>query len=1062
MLKRIALIILMLLGIFVNRASAVEVTCLDPSDRAFTRGTGEPVTETVTFPGVIGPALLKIYNGANDDTNEKVSSTMISLNGVNVTTPEMFNQNVDYVEIEVQLLEGENELAVQLKSKPGGTVRVGVYQEIDAEAAAFIGPEGGALLIERPNSPLENLKLVIPEGALIEKKLISINSPSFIPSLPEDYSLEYILELQPTSLQFIKSIQLIVPSRGATNKLFYYYDETTNDWVLVPTLFDEYLNCFIVDIEHFSIYGVIEWLACVNPDNPLSVNCPHFPECSLVKYKIIGLNTDFHDSIKRAFSTWEKSLGNKLRFIEEENISEEVDIEIKSNKDLPWSECKRIFARTSKISHKIEFNINELLTNDYIWTSSSCKLAENQISIEEVALHEIGHALGLAHRCNVSEYDEKCDKYFCPRCKNNNPVMAKTTPRDIERDPCVDLNYIDEINIADIYNVTTSCVDADDDGSPAYHDCNDNDKFIYPKASEICDTQDNQCPGDIGYGDIDEGCNPETIISNAGIVIDGLFDDWSEIPPIALSPVGCEEESCPEGTDIKSLKLAKNENTLYFLFETWTPLDTTGEVGYRLWFDNNKNGQLDGDPEDRQISTYYLDGNYDISCQKMDGESILLNNSIAMGSGNFIEGQVDACGLGLSNEFHLSSGTHSQISLDNFDRFPAVNNVNANGIVDNCVIVPEIEVNGFSFYFENDFYIALFADDPDGLVDSIIVTGPGIIGSIPLVYEAYSPGEWANASHSNLGSIPPVAPATYTFEISLKEDGTPPFTQETVIERFIEQTATNLQPAGAAFGDITFTWTGVDEPDFIYSIGLFNESDDFIKVWSPPSNTSEPFFPYDGPPLIPGNYYEYRVAAQDKYGNESNALEHFIYEPDPQVSSTSGTRCIEELIQTGWGFTPDGLVELHFRRPDDSQSPTIIVQAGQDGMYDHAWPIPSDAAIGTYQHWAVDLTTEISTPVVNYEITPLAPKVSSTSGTRGVDTLHQSGWDFAPNGLAELHFRRPDGSLSPTTIESIDIDGTFEHVWPIPSDAGPGIYQYWAVDLTCGATSAEVNYEIWP
>lgn len=38
-------------------------------------------------------------------------------------------------------------------------------------------------------------------------------------------------------------------------------------------------------------------------------------------------------------------------------------------------------------------------------------------------------------------------------------------------------------------------------------DCNDNNPFVFPGATEICDDGiDNQCPGDPGYGAIDEGC----------------------------------------------------------------------------------------------------------------------------------------------------------------------------------------------------------------------------------------------------------------------------------------------------------------------------------------------------------------------------------------------------------------------------------------------------------------------------------------------------------------------------------------------------------------------------
>ncbi len=39
-------------------------------------------------------------------------------------------------------------------------------------------------------------------------------------------------------------------------------------------------------------------------------------------------------------------------------------------------------------------------------------------------------------------------------------------------------------------------------------DCDDMDDTVYPGATEICgDGIDNQCPGDDGYGEVDEGCN---------------------------------------------------------------------------------------------------------------------------------------------------------------------------------------------------------------------------------------------------------------------------------------------------------------------------------------------------------------------------------------------------------------------------------------------------------------------------------------------------------------------------------------------------------------------------
>ena len=43
-------------------------------------------------------------------------------------------------------------------------------------------------------------------------------------------------------------------------------------------------------------------------------------------------------------------------------------------------------------------------------------------------------------------------------------------------------------------------------------DCDDSTPHIYPDARELCDGVDNQCPGDTGHGEIDEGCAPMALI----------------------------------------------------------------------------------------------------------------------------------------------------------------------------------------------------------------------------------------------------------------------------------------------------------------------------------------------------------------------------------------------------------------------------------------------------------------------------------------------------------------------------------------------------------------------
>lgn len=105
-------------------ATAGTFTPFGPQN--YVRGSGAPVTETGTFT-VLNPATqytLKAFNGGlvNDQT-ELVSSTVVTVNGVQVLGESNFNQNVREVDVPV-VLQGSNTISVQVRGQPGGTLTI--------------------------------------------------------------------------------------------------------------------------------------------------------------------------------------------------------------------------------------------------------------------------------------------------------------------------------------------------------------------------------------------------------------------------------------------------------------------------------------------------------------------------------------------------------------------------------------------------------------------------------------------------------------------------------------------------------------------------------------------------------------------------------------------------------------------------------------------------------------------------------------------------------------------------------------------------------------------------
>ena len=110
-------------------AFAGSFTAFGP--QSFVRASGTPVVETGSF-SVNNPNTtytLQIQNGSLEDSvNELVSSSIISINGLQVVGPDEFSQNITYIEKEVTL-SASNTFSVELRGKPGGTISISIAGE---------------------------------------------------------------------------------------------------------------------------------------------------------------------------------------------------------------------------------------------------------------------------------------------------------------------------------------------------------------------------------------------------------------------------------------------------------------------------------------------------------------------------------------------------------------------------------------------------------------------------------------------------------------------------------------------------------------------------------------------------------------------------------------------------------------------------------------------------------------------------------------------------------------------------------------------------------------------
>ncbi len=130
--------LVLFISIGLHSLFAGEVTFFGP--KQYTRSTGKPVTGTDTFicpPGYAGPGFtLRVIDG-NSQGNNRISSGVIKVNGLEVIGPAGFNQNVGSIVRTIDLTTS-SEISVKLNSKPGSFVIIDIYKFIPVPGATFI------------------------------------------------------------------------------------------------------------------------------------------------------------------------------------------------------------------------------------------------------------------------------------------------------------------------------------------------------------------------------------------------------------------------------------------------------------------------------------------------------------------------------------------------------------------------------------------------------------------------------------------------------------------------------------------------------------------------------------------------------------------------------------------------------------------------------------------------------------------------------------------------------------------------------------------------------------
>lgn len=380
----------------------------------FTRATGSPIVETrqvsnPDFSNYTNQFTLEINNG--NGSNNKVSSAIIKIDGVQILGPSDFSQNVARISKSISNLTANSILSVELRGKPGGILDVWIEGVLNP-GFALIGPQGGVLTSE------DGLVTIsFPSGAVENDKIVGIVDTTIaVPDVIIGEAIGKSYNLVPNGLHFEESLDLtwnysnyILPSVSYENIAILHMSENVID--VIPTNNDLANHVLNFSLNSFSS------LFSILTGQPWSVFNYHWVIPEIKWYLEIPSGASYLNSsnINWALNLWASKTSSfifeRTYDISEANIVFEETYTF-SDDLLP----SLVLALAPSLNGSVIYGrtIFNILTSTFqpSFDESVCgtiKIASTDIGSSQTArnvlAHEIGHAIGLAH---CSKYNDQC------------------------------------------------------------------------------------------------------------------------------------------------------------------------------------------------------------------------------------------------------------------------------------------------------------------------------------------------------------------------------------------------------------------------------------------------------------------------------------------------------------------------------------------------------------------------------------------------------------------------------------------------------------------------------